>query len=353
MFTKLLDVAIMTAFVSTMSSCWGDTDNDGDLDLFLANDGSKNQYFRNDGSYLFTPVLTTDISLATANSFGCAWADIDNDADLDLFVTNAFKPGTRLKNQLYLNDGTGHLTQDTTEVVTKDLGWSYGCAFGDYDNNGFLDLAVATTRFGGTDEPDYLYYNQPNNNHFLMIGLEGVTSNRSAIGALVRVKATIGGEVVWQMREVSAQSGYCGQNDLRVHFGLGSATSADSVIIEWPSGNIEFMTQVNADQILTIQESIVNAVPDLENTFGLTVFPNPAPSSVTIRAEIKVSFANVRCEIVDDTGRVVHHVDVHPIDGHWEKTLSLNQLKMAPGAYYVRLYDRHTEATYKFVYTPD
>src|SRR5690606_39249572 len=117
------------------------------LDVFLANNGSKNQYFQNEGNFIFAPIEDSDISLAAYNSFSCAWGDIDNDGDLDLFVTNAFKSGIRLKNLLYLNDGTGHLTQDITDIITQDLGWSYGCAFGDYDNDGFLDLAVATTRF--------------------------------------------------------------------------------------------------------------------------------------------------------------------------------------------------------------
>lgn len=352
LFTKLNDVALTTAFVSTMSSCWGDTDNDGDLDVFLANDGSVNQYFRNDGAFVFTPLVDTDISNATTNAFGCAWADIDNDADLDLFVTQAFKPGTRLRNLLFLNDGTGHLTQDTEEAVTQDLGWSYGCAFGDYDNNGFMDLAVATTRFGTTDETDYLYHNQPNDNHYLMLALEGTTSNRSAIGAIVRVKAIIAGAHIWQMREVSAQSGYCGQNDLRVHIGLGQTTIIDSVIIEWPSGNTEYLTHVNADQILHIKESFVSGIGDRKQHLGLTLFPNPVQSSLTIRAETDKVFYNVNCEIVNDTGLIVSHALIAHLDEKWEMTLPLDQLHLTPGNYFVRLYNLQFDETRKIVYAP-
>lgn len=351
-FTKLTDVALTTTFASTMSSCWGDTDNDGDLDVFLANDGSANQYFRNDGNFVFTPVLTSDITAGTANAFGCAWADIDNDADLDLFVTHAFKAGTRLRNQLFLNDGTGHLIRDTAEVVTKDLGWSYGCAFGDYDNNGFMDLAVATTRYGNTDETDYLYHNQPNDNHYLMFSLEGTASNRSAIGTIVKVKANIAGQPVWQMREVSAQSGYCGQNDMRVHVGLGDAVQADSVIIKWPSGHVEYQTKLAADQILHIKESMINQVSDPKVQIQFLIYPNPAYSSVTMQMKTAKVYNNVHCEIANDTGLIVYRMDIEHIDDKWEMLLSLSQLGLSQGTYFVRLYNQQIDETRKLVYTP-
>src|SRR5688572_13533533 len=259
-FVKLTDPLITVDQFSTMSSSWGDIDNDGDLDLFLANDGSKNQLFRNEGNFVFSRITTTDISKNTANSFSSAWADIDNDGDLDLFVTNAFKNGVRLKNNLYLNDGTGHLTEVLDEVVVMDEGWSYGCAFGDYDNDGFQDLAVATTRFGSADEPDYLYHNNGNVHHWLLISLEGTTSNRSAIGAKISVKAVVNDTAVWQMRDISSQSAYCSQNDMRAHFGLGNASIVDSLVIEWPSGIKQYRTGVLPDQILNIEEDLVNVV---------------------------------------------------------------------------------------------
>jgi hypothetical protein len=320
--------------------------------VFLANDGRNNQYFRNDGGFLFTPILTTDISDATANSFSCAWADIDNDADLDLFVTNAFKAGTRMKNLLYINDGTGHLVKNNTEAVTIDQGWSYGCAFGDYDNNGCMDLAVATTRFGNADDVDYLYHNEPNGNHFFMIGLEGTTSNKSAIGAIVRIKATIDGQAVWQMREVSAQSGYCGQNDMRVHVGLGTATTVDSVIIKWPSGNTDHLTNLIADQILYHKETVINGIPALNNTFSVAIFPNPASTSITIRAAVLQPIANVRLEITNDTGVIVHRDTVGLIDNHWEMNISCRQLGLAPGIYFARLVSDKADVTRTFIYSP-
>lgn len=82
----------------------------------------------------------------------------------------------------------------------------------------------------------------------------GVASNRSAIGAKVWILATIRGKTFWQLREVSGGSGYCSQNDLRAHFGLGDATVVETVRVEWPSGIIQELGNVSANQFLTITE---------------------------------------------------------------------------------------------------
>ncbi|MBK9106705.1 MAG: VCBS repeat-containing protein [Saprospiraceae bacterium] len=336
-FEKLIEPLITVDQYSTMSSSWGDIDNDGDLDLFLANDASKNQLFRNEGNFNFSRILDTDISNAAAHSFSSAWADIDNDGDLDLFTTNAFLNGVRLKNKLYLNDGTGHLTEVTDDISVMDTGWSYGCAFGDYDNDGFQDLAVATTRFGGLDEPDYLYHNNGNGNHWVLLDLEGKVSNRSAIGAKVRLRAMINGHVVWQMREISAQSAYCSQNDLRAHFGIGDASVIDSVMIEWPSGIVQRLVNVAPDQILHIEEDQVSAVPQISAPLSLNVYPNPTNSILNIEARLPDLSRPLLLEVFGDTGQVVYTAKFPPINGLWQHQLDLKKLQVAPGQYIVRL----------------
>ena len=338
-FEKLTGLEITADGYNTMSSSWGDIDNDGDLDLFLANDGAKNQLFRNEGQFQFTRMTDTDISSATANSFSSAWADIDNDGDLDLFVTNAFKNGVRLKNNLYLNDGTGHLTEVTNEVVTMDEGWSYGCAFGDYDNDGFQDLAVATTRFGNTDEPDYLYHNNGNGNHWLLIALEGTVSNKSAIGAKVRVKATINGAATWQLREISAQSAYCGQNDMRAHFGLGDASIADSLVIEWPSGIVQKRSMIEVNQIMMVEEEMVSNVSVPKELFEVNVFPNPTDSNIQISASFQKQLDVLYLEILGDTGQRLYRESFQPVDVEWVHEINLRQLQLSPGVYILKLHN--------------
>jgi len=100
-----------------------------------------------------------------------------------------------------------------------------------------------------------LYHNNGNTNHWLKFRLVGTRSNRAAIGAKVRVRATINGRSFWQMREVPGGDGLRGQNSLHVHVGLGNATNADLVRIEWPSGTVQELPNIAARQFLTVAES--------------------------------------------------------------------------------------------------
>lgn len=253
-FTKLTEGALLTDGGNTTSASWADMDNDGDLDVFLCNDGGFNSLFKNDGNFHFTKITTDTVAQTSAHSFSSAWSDVDNDGDLDLFVTNSFSGKNRLSNYFYLNTGDGHFTRNTGDVIAVDIAWSYGCAFGDYDNDGFQDLAVATCRFNKTDDADLLYHNNGNKNHWITIQLTGTKSNRSAIGAKVFVKAVINGRMVTQMREVSAQNGYCSQNDLRVHVGLSTATIIEEIKVEWPLGLKQTFKNVKVDQFLAVTE---------------------------------------------------------------------------------------------------
>jgi hypothetical protein len=253
-FTKLTDGPLLNDGSNTTSASWADVDNDGDLDVFMTNDAGNNSFFKNNGNFNFTKIMEDVVARTFSHSFSSAWSDIDNDGDEDLFVTNSFSGKTRLLNYFYLNDGNGNFTRNTTDVIAKDTAWSYGCAFGDYDNDGFQDLAVATCRFDKTDDMDLLYHNNGNSNHWITLKLIGTKSNKAAIGARVYVKAMINGKSVSQMREISAQNGYCSQNDLRVHVGVSSATNIEEIKIVWPLGLIQTLTTIKADQFLEITE---------------------------------------------------------------------------------------------------
>jgi hypothetical protein len=156
---------------------------------------------------------------------------------------------------LYHNDGNGGFTQITDTSLTTDYGHTQCAAWCDYDNDGFLDLFVGYCY----DEPNSLYHNDGNSNGWLLLKLLGTKSNRAAIGAKVRVKSMIGGKTLWQVREIS---GNVWQNDQRPHFGLGDATNAELVRIEWPSGIVEEFADVAPRRILTIVE------PSLKGSLG-------------------------------------------------------------------------------------
>jgi hypothetical protein len=235
---------------STAGSNWEDIDNDGDFDVLLVNwSNQRNHLLINNGDGTFTKSneepFTTDIS----NSFGSSIGDVDNDGDLDIFISNAFTSG-RTKNYLYINNGDDTFVRDSG-TVASDLGWTYGSAFGDFNKDGWLDLFLA--KVFNANENNALYKNNGGTNNWIIINLEGKHSNRSAIGAEVKLKADIFGNSFWQTRKVTGQNGYCGQN-LQLHFGLGDAAQIDSLIIKWPSGIIQKVESLNINDFHYIAE---------------------------------------------------------------------------------------------------
>src|ERR1041385_4511513 len=212
---------------STLGASWGDYDNDGNPDLVVANySNGGNILYHNSGppSYSLDPVAGSAISANAGNCVGTAWGDYNNDGYLDLFIGNDGSTSF-----LYLNDGPPNYTFtriSTGDPVTR-IGNSFGCVWVDYDDDGFLDLFVANR----LNEHNFLYHNGGNLNHWIEFNLSGTASNRTAIGAKVMIKATINGSSFWQLREVPAQTGYNSQN-LTLHFGLGDAVSVDSIRVE-------------------------------------------------------------------------------------------------------------------------
>ena len=247
---------LVTSGGSSWSASWGDFDNDGDPDVFITNFGDAPSFlFQNDGNDSFTRLSMGTLTSDTGHFATASWVDFDNDGDLDLFVTTAYSGGATT-NFLYINQlmetGIPALVKVTGQPLVEELGYWYGVSWGDYDEDGDLDVFVAGTF--GENSKSILYKNDGNSNHWLTLDCIGTVSNRSAIGARVRVKATIGGNPVWQLRQVEGQSGYCGQN-LQLHFGLGDAPVIDSLKIEWPSGLVEAYRTVGADRHLTIAEN--------------------------------------------------------------------------------------------------
>lgn len=220
-----------------------DYDNDGDLDAYITNySGAPDRFYRNDdGEYVFVDNELNNTGLHLGN----AWADFDNDGDLDVVVTSDQGAG----NTYFRNDD-GTFIKDSTAFTIS--GNTRASAIGDYNNDGKLDVF-----FSGTGNAVGLYLNTTeNNNNWVKLDLIGTVSNRSALGAKVKIKAAINGNSVWQFREVNAQNGFNSQNSLRVHFGLGDASSIDSVIVIWPSGNEDVLTNQSVNKLYTITEPI-------------------------------------------------------------------------------------------------
>ena len=295
---------------------WGDYDDDGDVDLYVANDADANFLYRNNGDGTFTDVaLIAGVGFSedgeAENGMGADFGDYDNDGRLDVIVTN-FQDQT---NTLYHNEGNGlfldlsyaakigaislpylawgvnffdynndgyqdifiangHLhdniqafdprgVYEQPNLLFRNNGHgafdevgsgleailpspakvSRGTAFADYDNDGDLDLLV--TNLGSS--PDLLRNEGGNQRSWLILKLVGTRSNRDAIGA--RVKVTAGSAT--QIREVRSGSSYLSQSDMRLHFGLGEHTQITRIEIRWPSGLEERLEDIQGNQILT------------------------------------------------------------------------------------------------------
>jgi hypothetical protein len=240
----------------------GDYDGNGLFDIFVTNfAGDTNTLYRNMGKMLFTDATSLaglgEISLQYLG-WGTGFEDFDNDGLRDIFVANGHvypqvdsaETGQHYaqRKELYRNTGGG-----TFKEIARDTGGdllipksSRGAAFGDFDNDGNIDVLVINMN----DRPS-LYHNEGGNrNHWITLRLKGTRSNRDAIGARVEIEA--GGKT--QVDEVRSGGSYLSHNDIRIHFGLGSASRVDRIRIRWPNGNSEELPGLDADQFVTITE---------------------------------------------------------------------------------------------------
>ncbi|HEY3757318.1 MAG TPA: FG-GAP-like repeat-containing protein [Opitutaceae bacterium] len=261
-FAKVTTGPIVTALMGLSAAAWADYDNDGFLDLFVCGEGTgttpqKRTLFHNHGDGTFTEAAGAgSIDSDTNFDESCAWEDYDNDGYIDLYVSSGGAGGGRPAS-LYHNNGDGTFTRVTLGAMVNGKGDGGGAAWADVNHSGFPSLYIANYQQWAT-EPNAFYLNNGNSNTWLEIKCIGTVSNRSAIGAKVRVHATIRGKAMWQLREISGGMGGS-QNDLTAHFGLGDATTADQIRIEWPSGIVQTLANVAAKQILTVTEQLQTA----------------------------------------------------------------------------------------------
>ncbi len=293
----------------------GDINNDGAVDIFVANDTTPNFLYWNNGDGTFTEdALFAGVALSEEgraySGMGTTLGDFDNDGNLDIVITN-FQEQT---NSLYHNTQDGFFTEVSFDkgIGEKSLPYlAWGVEFVDFDNDGWVELFIANGHLddnvakfdpvGTYAQPNQLFLNsrglnfqtieiveqnvyssrgaafgdidndgdidvvvsnlnkiptllrnvRGNMQRWLQVQLVGNHCNRSAIGARVTVR---NGELT-QIREVKSGSGYLSQNDLRVHFGVGDAKQIDTVTVRWPCGQIETLHDVQTNQRLIVEEN--------------------------------------------------------------------------------------------------
>jgi enediyne biosynthesis protein E4 len=185
-----------------------------------------------------------------------SWGDYDNDGWLDFFIPTYHVPGqsaVAANDLLFHNNGDGTFTRVTEGEIVNTPAFSQPAAWGDYDNDGFLDLYVANGH-ETAQQANFLYHNDGNSNRWLTIKCVGAASNRSGIGTKLRLKARIGGVARWQLREMSSGNGF-NASGLRAYFGLGDATNVDVLRVEWPSGIVQELKDLPVNQILIVKEA--------------------------------------------------------------------------------------------------
>ncbi|NOT35454.1 MAG: CRTAC1 family protein [Candidatus Eisenbacteria bacterium] len=319
---------------STLGASWADFDADGDLDLFVANFLHEfSILYRNSGAPAFTltPVPTSVYVPDAANSVGSAWGDIDNDGDLDLFVANDGEPSA-----LYRNAGPPGfaLTRATSGAEIANIGNSFGCSFADVDRDGALDLWVANR----LNQPNFLYHNDGPVGGWAAFRCVGSTPNRSGVGARLRVLATIGGSPRWQMQEVMPLSGYNSQN-LELHFGIGGATQLDSVLVNWPSGARDTFTAVPAGRLITITEhqALVGVeTPNPARARLRITTRNPFRGAIELAYELTEE-ALVTLEVIDLGGRKIATLDAGRRSPGLHRSRFEAPANLRPGLYWARL----------------
>jgi hypothetical protein len=244
-----------------------DYDRDSNLDIVKTNfAGDTPSLYRNTGGANFED--TTFAGGLGAHTqylgWGCGFIDFDNDGWPDILLCNGHvypeveqlktEAGYAQRKLLYRNLRNGRF-EEVTELAGPGITTptaSRGAAFGDFDNDGDIDVVVNTVN----GSPQLLRCDSTSGNNWIKVKLIGTKSNRSGIGARVTCTTTVPGEgkPFRQIDEVRSGGSYFSQNDLRVHFGLGKADKVDTLEIRWPSGQMDSINQIGANQLLYVKE---------------------------------------------------------------------------------------------------
>ena len=252
---------------------WGDYNNDGNIDVYIARgvagsippDGStKTSLYQNNGNGTFTEVTDQAGAGITANTWAAVWGDYDNDGFLDLFAANSGDLPNNNACFLFHNNGNGTFTNVAAAEdlrLEDNLSAHKGASWADYDNDGFLDLmiknGVGTAEGGnGADKGTHRLYRNThpgNTNHWLEIKLVGTQSNLNGIGAKLKLVTTNPNRTQFRQNDGGGGGELYSQSCEPIHFGLGQATQA-KLQITWPSGVVDTLRGVQADQTLTVTE---------------------------------------------------------------------------------------------------
>jgi hypothetical protein len=341
------------------ASLWSDMDNDGDLDMFISKcSGPPCELHRNDGNGVFTDISAqAGINVTPIQTWSSAIADFDNDNDMDVIITASAGTHRFFRNNLEtstvaftnITAGSGWDTNTSTNIdnIAYDfdndgkvdvLGGGNKIMFnqgnnvfapvnynaisvgavGDLNNDGFLDIQNGTT----------VRYGIPNGNNWVKVTLQGIQSNRNGIGARVEIYGPWGK----QIRDIRSGEGFRYMSSLNAHFGIGTHSVINQVIIRWPSGLVDTYNNVTPNQPLNVVEGATLGLEAFESTV-FTVYPNPVKSTINIAINTANPVEFVAAQIYDLSGRMVQQTKV------LNRTVTVDNL--STGTYILMLRDNN------------
>lgn len=255
-----------------MAIAFGDSDSDGDLDVFLTNVGTSippifsvpHALYENNGDGTYTDIGETAGLADWEFGWGASFADFDNNGYADLFFAGSFPffpiwpiigPGRGNPGRLFMNKKNSKSFSHAASFGLQNA-YASGVAVGDFDNNGFPDIVVVTTTFLKRGRP-VLLQNVGNNNNWITVRTVGTASNRDGVGARVTVKA----RNLVQVKEVRAGSSFLSMDSPWLTFGLGKRKTAH-IEVAWPSGLVERFSWQAVNQMVTLVEGTGVPVPE-------------------------------------------------------------------------------------------
>lgn len=353
------------------ATVWIDYDNDRDMDMFIAKCRggsttiSTNELWRNDGNGTFINVAdsnnwysTTYPGIGHDNSsnlgdnvqtWSSAWADFDNDGDMDVYV--GASSTTNGDSKLMRNNGDGTFTDITAGSGVLDAPLGIENAPADFDNDGYVDILSngdilfnngdftfsnfsdnmpQSGAIGDTNNDGFLdvfrngniYLNNTNANHWIKINTIGTNSNINGIGARIEIETPAG----TQIRDVRSGEGFEFMSSLTAHFGLGAETTINSITIYWPSGAVDYIENPAIDTTHNITEGSALIIID-ETLTDLTIYPNPVEDELNI--ETTTDITNKIATVFDINGKRVLNLKL--------KSTIVDVSNLTSGVYFLRL----------------
>ncbi|MFT5823933.1 MAG: hypothetical protein ACI8ZM_005199 [Crocinitomix sp.] len=275
-FTDVSDLAGVADSIDAMSVSVGDYNNDSHFDIYVTNTHLGNYFLKNNADGTFTNIAATNGTLFESIGWGAQWIDGDNDSWQDLYVSGMLQaPGLPLPSAYYKYDeGTETFSIPLGVGFEGDTLKSLANAMGDVNNDGFADLAIHNM----ADDSVSLYENDGNDNNWLKVNTEGTLSNRDGIGCVIKISTSMGDRYNFTMLGES----YNGQNSFTEFFGLDTMSVVDLLTVKWPSGHIDSLADVAANQTILVIEGSTVAI---DAVVGIDTYLICEGESVVLDAE--------------------------------------------------------------------